>query len=156
VPKATIDATNAQRGWAALAGPARCDVTVHEIVHPTTWPRGEATDASGAVLVPSGAGCSGPYPVLSYSRGTDLDRARAMAETNERETQALAGFFAARGWVIVASDYLGYAKSSYPYHPYLHADSEARTTIDALLAGRALLARLGVAESGRVFLAGYS
>jgi hypothetical protein len=156
LPKATIDATNSQRGWTALAGPARCDVTVHEIVHPTTGPRGEATDASGAVLVPSGAGCDGPHPVLSYSRGTDLDRARSMADTTERETQAIAGFFAARGWVVVASDYLGYAKSSYPYHPYLHADSEARTTIDALLAGRALLARLGVAESGRVFLAGYS
>ncbi|MCA3180278.1 MAG: hypothetical protein O9345_06685 [Burkholderiaceae bacterium] len=156
LPKATIDVTNAQRGWAVLAGPARCDVTVHEIVHPTTGPRGEPTDASGAVLVPSGAGCAGPYPVLSYSRGTDLDRARTMTDTTERETQAVAGFFAARGWVVVASDYLGYAKSRYPYHPYLHADSEARTTIDALLAGRALLARLGVAESGRVFLAGYS
>ncbi len=156
LPRAAIDATNGERGWAALAGPARCDVTVHEIVHPTLGPRGEPTDASGAVLVPSGADCPGPYPVLSYSRGTDLDRARSMADATERETQAVAGFFAARGWVVVASDYLGYAKSSFPYHPYLHADSEASTTIDALKAGRALLARLGVAESGRVFLAGYS
>jgi len=156
LPKATIDATNAQRGWAALAGAARCDVTVHEIVHPTSGPKLEPADASGAVLVPSGADCPGPYPVLSYSRGTDLDRSRSMADATERETQAIAGFFAARGWVVVASDYLGYAKSSFPYHPYLHADSVARTTIDALLAGRALLARLGVAESGQVFLAGYS
>jgi pimeloyl-ACP methyl ester carboxylesterase len=154
--KSTLDATGAQRGWAALAGPARCDVTVHEIVHPTTGPNGERTDASGAVLVPSGADCTGPYPVLSYSRGTDRDRSRTMVDTTERETQAIAGFFAARGYVVVASDYLGYGKSSFPYHPYLHAGSEARTTIDALLAGRALLARLGVAESGRVFLAGYS
>jgi hypothetical protein len=156
LPKAAIDATNAERGWAALAGPARCDVTVHEIVHPATGPKGEPTDASGAVLMPSGADCPGPYPVLSYSRGTDLDRSRSMADATERETQAIAGFFAARGWIVVASDYLGYAKSSFPYHPYLHADSAASTTIDALRAGRALLARLGVAESGRAFLAGYS
>jgi hypothetical protein len=156
LPKAAIDATNAERGWAALAGPARCDVTVHEIVHPATGPKGEPTDASGAVLVPSGADCPGPYPVLSYSRGTDLDRSRSMADATERETQAIAGFFAARGWIVVASDYLGYAKSSFPYHPYLDADSEASTTIEALRAGRALLARLGVAESGRLFLAGYS
>ncbi len=154
--KATIDATAVERGWAAFAGPARCDVTIHEIVHPTTGPKGEPTDASGAVLVPSGADCPGPYPVLSYSRGTDRDRARTMVDTTERETQAVAGFFAARGYVVVASDYLGYGKSSFPYHPYLHAESEARTTVDALLAARALLARLGVAESGRVFLAGYS
>jgi hypothetical protein len=154
--RALIDQTSAQRGWAALAGPAQCDVALHEIVHPTTGPRGEVTDASGAVLVPVGEGCAGPFPVLSYSRGTDLDRNRSMADPQDREVQAIVAFFAARGYVVVASDYLGYARSSFPYHPYLHADSEARTTVDALRAARVLLARYGIAESGRSFVAGYS
>ncbi|MFM1992137.1 MAG: hypothetical protein RJA99_5094 [Pseudomonadota bacterium] len=154
--KAEVDAATASRGWAALAGPARCDVTLHAILHPTAGPKGEATDASGAVLVPGGAGCPGPYPLLSYSRGTDLDRSRTMAKLDDRETQEITAFFAARGYVVVASDYLGYGRSSFPYHPYLHAESAARTGIDALRAARTLLARLGVAESDRVFLTGYS
>jgi pimeloyl-ACP methyl ester carboxylesterase len=154
--KATLDASAVAQGWTAHLGPARCDVTLHAILHPTTGPRGEATDASGAVMVPGGAGCPGPYPLLSYSRGTDLDRSRAMATPGDRETQAVAAFFAARGWVVVASDYLGYARSSFPYHPYLHAESEARTGIDALRAARTLLAGLGVPESGRLAVVGYS
>ena len=156
LPKATIDAANVSRGWAALSGPARCDVTVHEIRHPTVGPRGEATDASGAVYVPGGDGCTGPWTLLAYSRGSDLDRARSMTTADDREVQAAIGFFAARGFVVVASDYLGYAGSSFPYHPYLHAESEARTTIDALRAARVLLTRLGAAESGRLVLTGYS
>ncbi|HYF59193.1 MAG TPA: lipase family protein [Burkholderiaceae bacterium] len=154
--KASIAADAAARGWAAEVGTPTCDVAIHRIAHPTTGPRGEATDASGAVFVPRGAGCEGPYPVLSYSRGTDLDRSRSMADPADRETQAVTAFFASRGYLVVASDYLGYAGSSYPYHPYLHAPSEARTAIDAIRAGRALAARLGAREDGRLFLAGYS
>ena len=39
----------------------------------------------------------------------------------------LAAMYAAQGYAVVATDYLGYAKSTFPYHPYLHADSEARS-----------------------------
>jgi predicted esterase len=156
LPKAAVDASGQQRGWAALSGPARCDVTLHAIVHPTVGPSGEPTDASGTVLVPSGSDCPGPFPLLSYSRGTDRDRTRTLATVDDRETQAIVGFFAARGYVVVASDYLGYAQSTFPYHPYLHAESVARTNLDALRASRTLLARLGVADSGKLFLTGYS
>ena len=156
LPKATLEAAAAAQGWTAFLGPVRCDVTLHAIFHPTTGPKGEPTDASGAVMVPGGAGCPGPYPLLSYSRGTDLDRNRSMTTPDDRETLAVAAFFAARGWVVVASDYLGYARSTFPYHPYLHAESEARTGIDALRAARTLLSRLGVAESGRLAVVGYS
>jgi pimeloyl-ACP methyl ester carboxylesterase len=154
--KAALDAASAQRGWSASAGPARCDVTLHEVVHPTVGPKGEATDASGVVLVPSGPDCPGPYPLLSYSRGTDTDRSRSLAVPDDRELQAIAAFFAARGFVVVASDYLGYARSSFPYHPYLQAESVARTNLDAMRASRILLGRLGIADSGKVFLTGYS
>jgi pimeloyl-ACP methyl ester carboxylesterase len=156
LPKATLDAAAVVQGWTAQLGPTRCDVTLHAIFHPTTGPKGEPTNASGAVMVPGGAGCPGPYPLLSYSRGTDLDRNRSMTTPDDRETLAVAAFFAARGWVVVASDYLGYARSTFPYHPYLHAESEASTGIDALRAARTLLSRLGVAESGRLAVVGYS
>jgi predicted esterase len=151
-----IDATVTASGWSQVAGPARCDVVLHSVLHATRGPRGEATDASAAVLVPQGPGCTGPLPILSYSRGTESERGRTLAAADDRETLALAAFFATRGHVVVASDYLGYAQSTYPYHPYLHAESQARVTVDALRAARALLARLGVAESGRMVLTGYS
>jgi predicted esterase len=154
--KATIEAANQRRGWAALTGPARCDVTVHAISHATVGPKGEPTDATGAVLVPSGPDCPGPYTIVSYSRGTDLHRSRTLAVPDDRETQAIAGFFATHGLVVVASDYLGYGGSSLRYHPYLQAESVARTNLDAIRASRTLLSRLGVAESGRLILTGYS
>lgn len=156
LPKATLEAAAVAQGWTAQLGSVRCDVTLHAIFHPTTGPKGEPTNASGAVMLPGGTGCPGPYPLLSYSRGTDLDRNRSMTTPDDRETLAVAAFFAARGWVVVASDYLGYARSTFPYHPYLHAESEARTGIDALRAARTLLSRLGVAESGRLAVVGYS
>ena len=156
LPRADIDAAAAGRGWLDVTGPARCDVAIHEIVHPTSGPSGQPTQVSGAVFVPSGAGCAGPHPLLSYSRGTDLERTRALARPDDRESQAVMGFFAARGYLVVASDYLGYAQSTFPYHPYLHAESVARTNIDALTAARRLLAAQGVSDDGRLFVTGYS
>jgi pimeloyl-ACP methyl ester carboxylesterase len=154
--RAGIDAAAAGRGWLDVTGTARCDVSLLELVHPTTGPSGQPTTASGAVFVPTGAGCEGPRPLLSYSRGTDLERSRALARPDDRESQAVMAFFAARGYLVVASDYLGYAQSDFPYHPYLHADSVARTNVDALLAARRLLAPLGIADDGRLFVTGYS
>ncbi|MFZ4760877.1 MAG: alpha/beta hydrolase family protein [Burkholderiaceae bacterium] len=152
----SIDAMVAASGWSQLAGPARCDVALYSVLHATRGPRDEATDASAAVLVPQGPGCAGPLPMVSYSRGTEGERSRTLAAADDRETLAVAAFFATRGHVVVASDYLGYAQSSYPYHPYLHAESEARVTVDALRAARALLGSLGVAHTGRIVLTGYS
>ena len=31
------------------------------------------TNASAAVLIPSGADCPGPFPLIAYGRGTNLD-----------------------------------------------------------------------------------
>jgi hypothetical protein len=152
----SLDEAAVAAGLSAIAGPARCDVALHAVVHATRGPFGEATDASAAVLVPQGPGCTGPLPMLSYSRGTERNRNRTLAAADDRETLALAAFFATRGHVVVASDYLGYAQSTYPIQPYLHAESSARVTIDALRAARALLASLRVPHSGRIVLAGYS
>ncbi|WP_191345107.1 hypothetical protein [Sulfurospirillum diekertiae] len=37
---------------------------------------------------------------------------------------------------MVATDYLGYARSNYPYHPFMHADTTANTVMDSLRAAR--------------------
>jgi hypothetical protein len=58
----------------------------------------------------------------------------------------------------VASDYLGYAKSTYSFHPYLHADSEASVVIDSIRAARnaGKDAAVGAVLNGKVMLTGYS
>ncbi len=156
VTKAASDAAATAANFAALAGQAVCDVLVRSIVHATVGPNDEVTRISGALLIPQGAGCIGPFPLLAYARGTSMDRARTLANPDDLETSLLINMFAARGYIVVATDYLGYAGSDFPYHPYLHAKSEAASVIDSIRAARSALASAGVATSGKIFLAGYS
>ncbi len=156
VTKAASDAAATSANFAALAGPAICDVLVRSIVHSTAGPDDEVSKVSGALLIPQGVGCTGPFPLLAYARGTSRDRTRSMANPDDAETSLLINMFAARGYVVVATDYLGYAGSDFPYHPYLHAKSEAASVIDSIRAARSALGSAGVATSGKIFLTGYS
>lgn len=158
VPKAQIDAATQALQIQPLTGPARCDVTVRKLVHTTVGPNGVAgPTASAGVLVPSvGPTCPGPFPVVAYTPGTNVVKARTLSNPTENETALLTGFLAAQGYVVVATDYLGYADSDFPFHPYLHADTQASTTVDAVRAARTALDRLGVPLSGKLFVTGYS
>jgi len=78
----------------------------------------------------------GPYPLIAYGRGTNLDKTHTVANPQDPETILLMTFFAAQGYTVVATDFLGYALSNYSYHPYAHADSEASSVIDSIRATR--------------------
>jgi hypothetical protein len=150
---AVVGATTA----AGFAGAARCNVQMVDITYTTVAPDGATpVEASGVVMLPTGAACPGPFPLVAYSRGTDLDKARTLAEPGDEEAQLVAAMVAAQGFVVAATDYLGYAKSTWPEHPYLHADSEASANIDAMRAARGLAAQRGIVLDGRVFVTGYS
>src|ERR1035437_2654049 len=114
------------------------------------------SNASGAVLVPSGAGCPGPFPLVAYAKGTDVQKPRTLANLQDSETFVLMAFYAAQGYAVVATDYLGYALSTYPYHPYLHADTAASMVIDSIRAARNAAPALGLALNGKVMLTGFS
>lgn len=156
VTKSQIDAAMTAAGASALTGAAKCDVSLREVVYNTAGPDGKMYQVSSAVLVPGGTGCTGPYSVVSYNRGTDVIKARTLANASDGETGLLMGMLAAQGYVVVATDYLGFAKSTHDYHPYLHAESQASTTIDAVIAATSALSKLGVTTSGKLFLTGYS
>src|SRR5690606_34972657 len=98
----------------------------------------------------------GPYPLVAYSRGTDLDRTRSRATPGDEEATLVAALLAGQGFVVAATDYLGYARADLPFPPYLHAYSAATSNVDALRAARELAAQRGIGLDGRVFLAGYS
>jgi hypothetical protein len=141
-----------------LTGPAKCDVKVVALNYHTIGPKGEQTNASAAMLVPvASATCTTTgEPLLAYAKGTDVQKPRTLASLADGETFLLAAMYAAQGYVVVATDYLGYAKSSFPYHPYLHADSEASSVIDSLRAARNAAGTVGASLSGKVMFTGYS
>ena len=154
---AQLDARIAASNASGLVGAARCDVQMLGIEHETPAPDGSVTTASGVLMFPSGPGCPpGPYGLVSYSRGTDLDQARAMAAPGDSEATLVAAMLAGEGLVVAASDYLGYAASVWPHHPYLHAASEAATNLALLRAARQVATARGVALNDSVYVTGYS
>ncbi len=150
-----IDAATASASIQSLSGKAKCDVKVIALHYNTIGTQGEDANVSGVMLVPAGA-CSGPTTLIAYAKGTDVEKPHTLANASDSQTLALAAFLATQGYVVVATDYLGFAKSSYPYHPYLHADSEASSVIDSVRAARYATSAVGATLSGKVIFTGYS
>jgi hypothetical protein len=147
-----------------LAGAPACGVTVQRYEYQTVGARDEAVRASAALMLPSGddARCQGARPLLLYAHGTAAEQAFDLSDvhaTENAEAQLLAALFAARGYVVVAPNYAGYAGSTLPYHPYLVADQQAGDMMDALAAARSALRTAtapAVGDDGRLFVTGYS
>ncbi|OYT90801.1 MAG: esterase [Burkholderiales bacterium PBB3] len=152
---AQIDAATASSGLQPLSGTAKCDVKVVDLNYNTVGVDGELTNASGVMLVPAGT-CSTAAALVAYAKGTDVQKPRTLANPADSETFLLAAMYAAQGYAVVATDYLGFAKSAYPYHPYLHADSEASVVIDGIRAARNAASGVGASLSGKVMVTGYS
>ncbi len=152
-----LDQITAKNDLEPLPGAARCDVTVAQVVYATSGVQpGEVTTASAAVLIPRGINCPGPYPLIAFARATTLEKAQTNADLTNPSTQLLMTFFAAQGYAVVATDFLGYAKSSYPYHPYTHAATEASSVIDSIRAARAAAPSLNLHLNNKVMISGYS
>jgi len=156
VTAAQIDSQATTSGLETLAGAAKCDVKVVSLNYITPGVAGENSNASGVLLVPAGACAGAPAPLLAYARGTEVYKPRTLANPKDPETFSMMAMFAAQGYAVVATDYLGYAKSGYAYHPYLHADSEASAVVDSIRAARNAAASQGLALSGKVMVTGYS
>lgn len=153
---AQIDAATAASGLQAVSGSAKCDVQVVSLNYATPGARGEDSNASGVLLLPVGSCAAASAPLVAYAKSTDVRKPRTLANPNDPETFLLTAMYAAQGYAVVASDYLGFAKSQYAYHPFLHADSEASSVIDSIRAARAAAFGRGANLSGKVMLTGYS
>ena len=154
--QATVTGGAQQAGLLPLSGAAKCDVQVVALNYRTPGVSGEASNASGVLLLPAGACANQSYPLIAYAKGTDVQKPRTLANPQDGETFLLAAMYAAQGYAVVATDYLGFAKSSYSYHPYLHAESEATTVIDSIRAARKAAAERGATLNGKVMVTGYS
>jgi predicted esterase len=141
-----------------------CGVDVHQLRYNTVDPAGAATTASGALMIPTGsdATCQGARPIVVYAHGTAAEKSYNIADlsnADNAEGLLIAAAFAAHGDIVIAPNYAGYDSSALPYHPYLHADQQAKDTVDALNAARSALPTSfapTITDGGQLFITGYS
>ncbi len=162
---ASLRASSTGQGLLAVAGTPSCGVDVQYIKYGTVGGAGEATDASGVLMTPSGAaGCTGARPVVLYAHGTTTAKSYNLANLTDNSNAAysesilIAAMYAAQGFIVVAPNYAGYDSSRLSYHPYLNADQSSKEMMDALSAARKALPGLmqPVQDSGKLFITGYS
>lgn len=155
---AVLNASAAGKGLLALAGAPKCGINFHYMEYNTVGGAGEATNATGGIMVPTGTdpACTGARPVLLYSHGTAVEKNINMASPSYGEASLVAAMYAAQGFIVVTSNYAGYDASRLPYHPYLNAEQQANDMIDALRAARAAFPKIATSDSGKLFLSGYS
>ncbi|HEX4674682.1 MAG TPA: prolyl oligopeptidase family serine peptidase [Steroidobacteraceae bacterium] len=136
-----------------------CTVNVYHMKYETVGGAGEATTASGALMVPTGsaASCQGPRPLVMYAHGTNASKTFNMADlTGNSEALLMASVFASQGYIVVAPNYAGYDTSTLSYHPYLNGDQQSKDMIDSLAAARSAYTTASTSDSGKLFISGYS
>ena len=146
-------------GVTQVTGTPKCAISTYYMKYATVGGANEATDATGAIMVPSGSdpACAGPRPVLLYAHGTTVEKSFNMANLRDNaEASLVAAMYAAQGYIVVAPNYAGYDTSSLSYHPYLNAEQQANDMIDALRAARKAFTTIGASDGGKLLIAGYS
>jgi acetyl esterase/lipase len=149
------------------AGNLACGVDVHKIEYWTVDALDKPIAVSGVLMVPIGTAsvCTGPRPIVLYGHGTSFGKDYDLSDIDDlnnpafSESLLIAAMFAARGYVVVAPNYVGYDKSRDASHPYLVAQQSAKDMIDALIASRKAFGRIQAAtisDSGKLFVSGYS
>jgi hypothetical protein len=141
----------------SIGGAPKCTVRLYAVVYQTIGVKGEPATASEGLFVP-GSGCKGPFTMIGYGQGTNVVRAQKITDPTAKniEPVSLASIFAAHGYVVAATDYLGLGYSNYSFQPYLVGTSEASAIIDAMRAARLVAPKLKIALASNVFITGYS
>ncbi len=143
-----------------------CGAQVNKFEYATVGGMGEPTNASGALMIPTGTApqCSGPRPVVLYAHGTAIERSEDLSAVNDPKNPAynltirIILVFVAQGYIVIAPNYAGYDVSKLPYAPYLNEKQQAQDMLDGLTAGRQMLAMIknGATDGGKLFVTGYS
>jgi pimeloyl-ACP methyl ester carboxylesterase len=128
-------------------------VTGYSVEYLTTGTDGELDTASGLVVLPDFV--NEPIPTACFQHGTVDNRYDVPSELKGGWQLAVA--LAARGYLTFAPDYLGMG-SSRGFHPYVHAETEARAAHDMYRILDELIesAGLNVERNNQLFITGYS
>lgn len=136
------------------AGQAVYDVGNYKILYTTTDVDGSTTTASALVSLPTGVTCDSLSMAL-YAHGTVLKDDAVPSRNNTEST--IGKIMASTGHAAVMPDYLGLGDEP-GLHPYLHGQTEATASLDALRAARQLVDTLAVnfALQKELLVTGYS
>ncbi|RFU49239.1 S9 family peptidase [Paraburkholderia sp. DHOC27] len=153
-----------------IAGTPRCNLEIKTFRYLTIGGAGEPTISSAALMIPGGgASCTGPRPLMLYAHGTTTYRNYNIADITQTDPAnadgagegiGVAAIYAAQGYIVVATNYAGYAGSPLPYHPYLNGDQQSADVIDSWRAARFVMDLPDpgnkTRENGKLFVTGYS
>jgi pimeloyl-ACP methyl ester carboxylesterase len=111
---------------------------------------GQDTAVSGTISIPPGQPPAAGWPVLNWTHGTtgvadicapSRDAPGHPSHIYNQLADAMLNQWVKRGYVVLKTDYEGLGTPG--SHPYLVGASEARSTVDILLAARQLLPAIG-------------
>ena len=114
------------------------------------------TAATGNLTVPRK---SGPLQVVLYTHGTSVSYYDAPSNPSTLDSfdgPAATSIYAGGGFVLVAPDYIGLGGSTLVPHRYLHAQTEASSTVDMWRASKKAMNLLSVNRGSKLFLMGFS
>ncbi|KDB06080.1 hypothetical protein LIG30_4468 [Burkholderia sp. lig30] len=165
-----LDSSASGRQLEQIAGVPSCNVQIVYFRYRTIGGAGEPATSGAALMIPGGGpACTGRRPVLLYAHATTAYRNYNIADVTQTDPAnvdgasegiGIAAIYAAHGYIVVASNYAGYAGSDLTYHPYLNADQQSADMIDSLRAMPAVLRRANPEHttrgSGKLFVTGYS
>ena len=129
------------------------NVEVYELVYWTRDASGNLVQASGLISVPQKAAGT-TTPLLSFQHGTVFHDSEA--PTNNDYYDIVSAMLASMDFIVTTPDYIGYGASATLLHPYLHAESTSKATVDLLRAAKQWLSQNNIAINDQLFLAGYS
>jgi Secretion system C-terminal sorting domain len=127
------------------------DVDLYRVKYTTVDVKGNPTEASGLVCLPSDN--KNFYPIVAYHHGTVGSRFEVPGY--ESYEAIIPSIFTSMGFVGIAPDYLGLGDSP-GIHPYVHAASEATAARDLLIATEKFLASKDYKTNKNLFITGYS
>lgn len=126
-------------------------VDLYKVNYTTKNIDGTAAEASGLLCLPQDF--DGDLSTIIYGHGTVNDR--YSVPSYQSSESFLVAAMAAKGYAAISADYLGLGDHE-GFHPYLHADSEAWSNRDLLLAVDQYLDDEGISLNHDVITTGYS
>ncbi|MDH6358265.1 alpha/beta hydrolase [Parabacteroides sp. PF5-9] len=125
------------------------EIQVDALRYRTKDPQGNPVEASGIVA----------YPTSGVIRGVIVGEHYTIAADRESPTIQMISVEAALamfGYVVICPDYLGFGATVTLPHPYLHAESSGRVSVDMVFAVREYMKQLGKAIDYPITVVGYS
>jgi pimeloyl-ACP methyl ester carboxylesterase len=142
-------------GVSVTYSPPRNAVRLYRVTYSSVVPeRGnKPIVATGLLAVPETGGTA--LPMISYQHGTVYGKKEVPSFPEQSpETELMIAQFAGQGYILIGADYFGMGASDEP-EGYMVKRSHQQATYDMLLASRAVLAQMKLADS-KLFLAGWS